>query len=333
MLHLVQLLGVAASHGLLTGQIIFSTAFVGACELPNWNHAPRQVNACRWRSQVARAWARDGWQDAMTGPGYGKCEPYQMSLTALDQLLVDSHVEDLIEMLDQILHVREDVSHAFAVSHRLRHSRPMQRTLKQLRSDPQAEALIRSRTLMPSFRLEQLLALPGGSLGYTFGRLIQALGYDPSFHPGPEYFNNLEADADYVNYRTFATHDLHHVLTGFNFDSSGELGVLGVSMGQHAAPGLTFIGLAFLLASWLETDVPYSMVSQDRDRIRSARYKFSLIQQGLEIGEAARPLFALDWPSLLDHDLEELRRELGVEPVREGLASWYSRTELVAALS
>ena len=41
---------VAASHGLLTGQIIFSAAFVGACELPNWLHAPRQVNACleRW---------------------------------------------------------------------------------------------------------------------------------------------------------------------------------------------------------------------------------------------------------------------------------------------
>ena len=28
----------AASHGLLTGQIIFSAAFVGACELPNWLH-------------------------------------------------------------------------------------------------------------------------------------------------------------------------------------------------------------------------------------------------------------------------------------------------------
>jgi hypothetical protein len=31
---LLRLLGAAASHGLLTGQIVFSTAFVGACELP-----------------------------------------------------------------------------------------------------------------------------------------------------------------------------------------------------------------------------------------------------------------------------------------------------------
>jgi hypothetical protein len=46
----------AASHGLLTGQIIFSPAFVlGPCELPNWLHAQRQVNACleRWMTVSA----------------------------------------------------------------------------------------------------------------------------------------------------------------------------------------------------------------------------------------------------------------------------------------
>lgn len=256
-----------------------------------------------------------------------------MSLNALNQLLAESHAEDLVEMLDQVLHLREDVSHAFAVSHRLRQSRPMQRCLQKLLSDPDAEALIRTRSLVPSVPLEQLQELPAGSLGNTFGRLIQALGYTPDFHPGPEYFNNLETDADYVNYRSFATHDWHHVLSGFNFDASGELGVLGISMGQFCAPGFTFIGLASLLAAWLRSEVPYSMASQDSERIQSARYKFALIQQGLEIGEAARPLFALDWPSLLARDLEELRRELGVEPVRKGLASWYSRPELVAALA
>jgi len=44
-------------------------------------------------------------------------------------------------------------------------------------------------------------------------------------------------------------------------------------------------------------------------------------------------LFALDWPALLSRDLEELRRELGVVPVREGPASWMSRPELMAALA
>jgi hypothetical protein len=52
---LLRLLGAAASNGLLIGQIVFSTAFVGACELPNWIQAPRQVNAClvRWMTVSA----------------------------------------------------------------------------------------------------------------------------------------------------------------------------------------------------------------------------------------------------------------------------------------
>jgi hypothetical protein len=31
-----RLAAAAASNGLLTGQILFTLAFVGSCELPNW---------------------------------------------------------------------------------------------------------------------------------------------------------------------------------------------------------------------------------------------------------------------------------------------------------
>ena len=52
---LLQLLGAAAPHGLLTGQIVFSTAFLGSCEMPNWLNGPRQVDACleRWMTVSA----------------------------------------------------------------------------------------------------------------------------------------------------------------------------------------------------------------------------------------------------------------------------------------
>jgi len=52
---LMRLLVAASSHCLLSGQNMFSAAFVGACELPNWLHAPRQVNAClgRWMTVSA----------------------------------------------------------------------------------------------------------------------------------------------------------------------------------------------------------------------------------------------------------------------------------------
>jgi hypothetical protein len=61
---LLRPLAAAASHGLLTGQIIFSAAFVSACELPNWHHAPRQVNACRSRSTALSLFFPSGMQMA-----------------------------------------------------------------------------------------------------------------------------------------------------------------------------------------------------------------------------------------------------------------------------
>ena len=52
---LVRLIGACGSHGLLTGQLLFSIAFVSSCELPNWIAGPRQVNACleRWMTVSA----------------------------------------------------------------------------------------------------------------------------------------------------------------------------------------------------------------------------------------------------------------------------------------
>ena len=47
-----QLGGAAASNRRLTNQTIFSTAFVSACELPNWIQAPRQINGCGSRTSA-----------------------------------------------------------------------------------------------------------------------------------------------------------------------------------------------------------------------------------------------------------------------------------------
>jgi hypothetical protein len=62
---LTRLATAAASNGLLTGQILFSIAFVGACELPNWIQAPREVNACWSRSTTLALFFPSGMQTAI----------------------------------------------------------------------------------------------------------------------------------------------------------------------------------------------------------------------------------------------------------------------------
>jgi len=61
---LTRLAAAAASNGLLTGQILFSLAFVDSCELPNWIQAPREVNACRSRSPALALFFPSGMQSA-----------------------------------------------------------------------------------------------------------------------------------------------------------------------------------------------------------------------------------------------------------------------------
>jgi hypothetical protein len=67
---LTRLATAATSNGLLTGQILFSLAFVGSCELPNWINGPREANACRSRSTALALFFPSGMQTAI-----GKTQP------------------------------------------------------------------------------------------------------------------------------------------------------------------------------------------------------------------------------------------------------------------
>ena len=71
---LLRLLGAAVSNGLLTGQVLFSLAFIGGCELPNWIAGPHHVNACleRWMT-VSALFFPSGMQTAIrkTQPALG----------------------------------------------------------------------------------------------------------------------------------------------------------------------------------------------------------------------------------------------------------------------
>jgi ubiquinone biosynthesis protein Coq4 len=248
-------------------------------------------------------------------------------------MLDKGQINDFMGLFDQALRGGGDVGQVFDLSRRLRDTLPMHRSLEALQRDPQARRLIAERALMPKHSLEELLAMPRGSVGRIYGGLLQALHLDPGFYPDPAYFNKLATDADYVNYRTYATHDLHHVLTGFALDTTGELGVISVSIRQFGCPAFAFLALTTLFASWMASPVLYTPGQPDGERVLTGRYKLELIQQGMAIGDAAQPLFGLDWPNLLERDLEELRLELGVEPLREGPGSWYARPDLMAALA
>lgn len=255
-----------------------------------------------------------------------------MGFRYLDQIATEDHIQGFLELADLAAGAGASANNVFLLSHRLRDSKPMKLCLAQLNRDPASAALIAQRRLSGPYDTAALKALPRGSLGHTYATVLEALGYDINFFPEPQFFNNLESDADYINYRVYATHDLHHIVSGFSLDNFGELGVISISVAQFSHPGLAFTDLMALLLSWFRNDTPIDELQTVTEQARTAAYGFGRISQGLEMGLAAKPLLTVIWEERMGQALEELRSQLGIEPEREGAWSWYSDLTLTAAL-
>ena len=62
-------------------------------------------------------------------------------------------------------------------------------------------------------------------------------------------------------------------------------------------------------------------------------YTYRVLSMGIEIGQAAKPLFPIKWEEGLERPLAQWREELNIHPVTEGVFSWYSRPNLAAAVA
>lgn len=256
-----------------------------------------------------------------------------MGFRYLNTIAAQHNLQDFLELADLAVGGGKDAGNVFLLSHRLRESNPMKLCTRILEKDPASAALIKERRLCGPYDVEALAALPKGSLGHTYATVLNTHGYDINFFPDPAFYNNLETDADYINYRVFATHDLHHILSGYSLDNYGEIGVISISVGQFNHPGLGFTDLVSLMMSWLMGHTPTSELSSVEEQARTARAILRLIVDGLDTGAAAKRLFPVIWEQRMGQDLEELRAELGITPVREGVRSWYSNPQVAAALA
>ncbi|MEB3331687.1 MAG: Coq4 family protein [Synechococcaceae cyanobacterium] len=255
-----------------------------------------------------------------------------MGFRYLNQIATQEHLKEFLDLTDLALGAADSASNVFLLSHRLRDSAPMRLCERILRRDPASAALIDERRPVGPYDAEALLRLPKGSLGHTFATVLGVMGYDIGFYPEGAFYNDLQSDADYINYRVFATHDIHHILTGFSLDNFGETGVISLSVGQFNHPGLAFTDLIGLLLSWLTSDTPLDELDSAEKISRNAGHMFEMINRGIAMGAAARPLFPVLWEERMGQDLEELRQELGIEALRQGPCSWMSDARIQAAL-
>ena len=172
------------------------------------------------------------------------------------------------------------------------------------------------RGYAPEPDLASLRSHPPGSLGREYARFLDANGITP-LAISPHTKERFRENPFVLRYTT--THDLHHVLTGFDAGLAGEAGVYAFTVAQGSAPG----GHGALWA----VRILYALFSPPQ-----ALRLWHNIRVGLRLGRAARLVIAEPIESWFAEPLAEARRKLGLpDPAAAGMRA--SRPSLIARLA
>lgn len=182
-----------------------------------------------------------------------------------------------------------------------------QRTARRARRTREGRRLLREKPdLLAALREREWLAsLPEGSLGRAYldfvvrynisaDGLMDALAVPESLS---DYERHLSEDELFLNQWAGLSHDLFHVVTGYETDLIGEVAVLNFSLAQSRNPGLGVLLIP-----------PNVLTPLFAPRHAAIIWKAAL--RGLR----ARWFLVQDWVALLAEPLEEVRRKLRVGP-------------------
>lgn len=154
----------------------------------------------------------------------------------------------------------------------------------------------------PSIDLDKLIYYPQGSFGYEYAHHMKENHLKP-FNVSPE----LEeiAKRNVFSLRYAVTHDIFHVLLGFDTSYAGEIGVLAFAAQQNYSP-LLKVSLAL-------AKVIYPVLAP-----KQLKDIFTNVRKGQELGKKAKFLLGVRFEEYWDRPLNEVKTELRLttEPAR-----------------
>ena len=181
--------------------------------------------------------------------------------------------------------------------------------LQRVRASAEGAALLVDRPRLDdeSCDLHDLRRLPHGTFGREYAQWMIENGFRPSAGP-PIRLPSQPGDAPEVRYlreRVVQVHDLWHVLTGYNRDVAGELGLLAFTLGQTRSPRL-----ARVLLRVAGRDLAASFRGRRRPWSPLLRYLWRAWRRG----RRARFLLPVAVEDYWILPLDAVRQRLGIEP-------------------
>ncbi len=139
--------------------------------------------------------------------------------------------------------------------------------------------------------LGALQQLPVETLGGAYARHLTQQGFDPEAFVTPE-------DRDWVQQRLALSHDVYHVITGFDGTPTGEFGLAAFCLVQQHN----------LLNVFVLSFVPWTCLGFPKKTLGILKAVF----QGLVMGLRCRAIFAYPFEDNWSRSLSQVRRDLKI---------------------
>ena len=165
-----------------------------------------------------------------------------------------------------------------------------------IKATPEGARALADKPRVGSFDLAVLGKKEPSTLGREFADHMRRNNLDPSALP----LLPSRTELDFFRAHLYETHDIFHVVTGFNTDVASELGLQAFYLTQF--PG----GLPpALLAGGLINTMIYAIEERD--------VRMRAMVRGWLLGKRVKPFFGVRWSELWDVPLDDVRRRLGVD--------------------
>lgn len=224
-----------------------------------------------------------------------------------EQPQMDALIESLTKVFSATLKPGNDfdeygAAYTELAEHLVKH-RVYELAVEDMKHDRDVAALIQERYTASIPPLDELMKLPEESLGYVYASSLKQAGLNP-LDTDPTLFSmdKVDSDVSYVEHRYQITHDIWHVVTGFDTSEIGELGLVAFYLAQFRLPTA---GVA--LANGLMTIMLF-MPEELPNLLR-------VIEQGWQMGKTAKQLLAQKWEEGWDKSVAQWQAELNVEPI------------------
>ncbi|MEH2304514.1 Coq4 family protein [Nostoc sp.] len=174
-----------------------------------------------------------------------------------------------------------------------------QLAVNELKKIPEVNTLFTERWLPAPFNLDDLGKLPEGTLGHVYAREMKARGFDPYFYKKVPVVD----DISYLKMLWRSTHDIYHVVAGFDTNGIGEIGLQAFFLAQTPIP------ISVMLLS-------FGMVMISLYQPNNFKALMTEISRGYRVGShTPGKLIAQKWDQLWDVQVSEIRERLGVNSI------------------